>query len=209
MAVVECASAPMAFTVNPASGVNTLAEYFDSVRKTPKLGSIGVPSPVSMGALVIYQLGKQLNLPLQAIAYRGGAPLLTDLLGNQVPCSGSILPDYLEQHRLGKLKVLAHASEKRSELAPDIPTITEAGYPGYVAVTSFGLYGKSGMPASVASEYAAIVTEALASAPVTDALHKMGLVPVGGTPAEFHRKVLADRARWAPVIKDSGIKMDA
>lgn len=208
-AVVECASAPMAFTVNPAAGVNTLAEYFDSVKKNPKLGSIGVPSPVSMGALVIYQLGKQLNLPLQAIAYRGGAPLLTDLLGNQIPASGSILPDYLEQHRAGKLKVLAHASEKRSVLAPDIPTIAEAGYPGYVAVTSFGLYAKAGLPQNLASEYAAIVTEALGTAPVTEALHKMGLVPVGGTPEQFHKKVLADRERWAPVIKASGIKMDA
>ncbi|MEO5671842.1 MAG: tripartite tricarboxylate transporter substrate-binding protein, partial [Ramlibacter sp.] len=94
--VVECASAPMAFTVNPAAGVNTLAEYFDSVRKDPKRGSIGVPSPVSMGALVIHQLGKQLNLPLQAVPYRGGSPLLADLLGNQIPASGSILPDYLE-----------------------------------------------------------------------------------------------------------------
>ncbi len=207
--VVECASAPMAFTVNPAAGVNTLAEYFDSVRRNPKLGSIGVPSPVSMGALVIYQLGKQLNLPLQAVPYRGGSPLLADLLGNQIPASGSILPDYLELHRAGKLKVLAHASEKRSVLAPDIPTITEAGYPGYVAVTSYGLYAKAGLPANIANEYAAIVTEALHSTAVVEALHKMGLVPVGGTPAEFHRKVLSDRARWAPVIKDSGIKMDA
>lgn len=209
VSVVECASAPMAFTVNPASGVNTLAEYFESVRKNSKLGSIGVPSPVSMGALVIYQLGKQLSLPLQAVAYRGGSPLLADILGNQVPCSGSILPDYLEMHRAGKLKILAHASETRSVLAPDIPTIAEAGYPGYVAVTSFGLYGKAGMPAGVATEYAAIVTEALGTAPIVEALHKMGLVPVGGTPAEFNRKVLADRVRWAPVIKESGIKMDA
>jgi tripartite-type tricarboxylate transporter receptor subunit TctC len=207
--VVECAAAPMAMTVNPASGVNTLAEYFDTVRKDPKRGSIGVPSPVSMGALVIYQLGKQLNLPLAAVPYRGGSPLLTDLLGNQIPASGSILPDYLEYHRAGKLKVLAHASEKRSVLAPEIPTFTEAGYPGYVAVTSFGLFGRAGIPAALAAEYAAIVTEALASAPVVEALHKMGLVPQGGTPAEFLKKVLADRARWAPVIKDSGIKMDA
>lgn len=207
-AVVECASAPMAFTVHPSAGVNTLAEYFDSVKKDPRKGSIGVPSPVSMGALVIYQLGRQLNLPMQAVPYRGGAPLLADLLGAQIPASGSILPDYLEYHRAGKLKVLAHASEKRSPLAPDIPTITEAGYPGYVAVTSFGLYAKNGLPASTANEYAAIVNEALASPPVVEALHKMGLVPVGGTPAEFHRKVLADRTRWAPVIKDSGIKMD-
>jgi tripartite-type tricarboxylate transporter receptor subunit TctC len=209
MAVVECASAPMAFTVHPDAGVKTLAEYFDSVRKDSKRGSIGVPSPVSMGALVIHQLGKQLNLPLQAVPYRGGSPLLADLLGNQIPASGSILPDYLENHRAGKLRVLAHASEKRSPLAPDIPTITEAGYPGYVAVTSFGLYAKAGTPANAVNEYASLVTEALGTAPVIEALHKMGLVPVGGTPAEFHRKVLSDRARWAPVIKDSGIKMDA
>jgi tripartite-type tricarboxylate transporter receptor subunit TctC len=209
VSVVECASAPMAFTVHPASGVNTLAEYFDSVRRNPKLGSIGVPSPVSMGALVIYQLGKQLDLPLQAVAFRGGSPLLADLLGQQIPASGSILPDYLENHRAGKLKILAHASEKRSVLAPDIPTITEAGYPGYVAVTSFGLYGKAGLPATQANDYAAIVTEALGTPQVTEALHKMGLVPVGGTPAEFNRKVLSDRERWAPIIKSSGIRMDA
>jgi tripartite-type tricarboxylate transporter receptor subunit TctC len=164
---------------------------------------------VSMGALVIYQLGKQLNLPLQAVPYRGGSPLLADLLGNQIPCSGSILPDYLEMHRAGKLKILAHCSDKRSPLAPEIPTLAEAGYPGYVAVTSFGLYAKAGLPASVASEYAAIVSEALASAPVAESLHKMGLVPVGGTPAEFKARVLADRARWAPIIKESGIRMDS
>jgi tripartite-type tricarboxylate transporter receptor subunit TctC len=209
MSVVECASAPMAVTVNAGSPFKSVAEYFDGVRKDPKLGSIGVPSPVSMGALVIWQLGRQLNLPLQAVPYRGGSPLLADLLGGQVPASGSILPDYLENHRAGKLRVLAHASEKRSPLAPEIPTLAEAGYPGYVAVTSFGLYAKAGVPASIANEYAAIVTEALGTQPVVEALSKMGLVPVGGTPAEFHRKVLADRTRWAPVIRDSGIKMDS
>lgn len=209
MAVVECASAPMAFTVHADNEARTLPEYFESVRKDPKRGSIGVPSPVSMGALVIHQLGKQLGLPLQAVPYRGGSPLLADLLGKQIPASGSILPDYLENHRLGKLRVLAHASEKRSPLAPDIPILADAGYPGYVAVTSFGLYARAGLPANVAEEYAAIVTEALGTPPVVEALHRMGLVPVGGTPAEFHRKVLADRVRWAPVIKDSGIKMDA
>ena len=144
-----------------------------------------------------------------SIPYRGGSPLLADLLGNQIPASGSILPDYLENHRAGKLKILAHASEKRSPLGPDIPTLGELGYSGYVAVTSFGLYAKAGIPASVANDYASIVTEALGTPSVIEVLHKMGLVPVGGTPVELHKKVLADRARWAPVIKDAGIKMDA
>lgn len=208
-AVVECAAAPMALTVHPASGFSTMGQYLEAVGSAPNLGSIGVPSPVSMGALVIWQLARQLKLPLQAVPYRGGAPLLTDLLGRQIPASGSILPDYLEYHRAGKLKVLAHASETRSPLAPEIPTFAEAGYPGYVAVTSFGLYAKSGIPSSIASEYAGIVTEALAGQDVVQALHKMGLVPVGGTPEQFHRKVLADRDRWAPVIKAAGIKIDS
>lgn len=208
-AVVECASAPMALTVNASSPARSMAEYFDLVRKNTTLASIGVPSPVSMGALVIWQLGRQLDLPLQAVAFRGGAPLLNDLLGGQIPASGSILPDYLEYHRAGKLRILGHASEKRTVLAPDIPTFAEAGYPGYVAVTSFGLFARSGMPSHIANEYAGLVTEALASPPIVEALHKMGLVPVGGTPAAFHHRVLADRDRWAPVIRASGIKMDS
>ena len=207
-AIVECASAPMAMTVNAASGYQTLNDYFDAVRKDSRQGSIGVPSPVSMSALVIYQLGRQLKLPLQSVAYRGGAPLLADLMGNQIPASGSILPDYLEQHRAGKLKILAHASEQRSVLAPDIPTLAEAGYPGYVAVTSFGLYGKAGIPSGVAADYAAIATEALGTSEVIESLHKMGLVPVGGTPAQFQRTVSRDRERWAPIIKETGIRMD-
>jgi tripartite-type tricarboxylate transporter receptor subunit TctC len=209
MAVVDCASAPSAYTVHADTPYRTLADYFDAVRKDSKLGSIGVPSPASTSAMVIWQLARQLNLPLQAIPYRGGAPLLADLLGKQIPASGSILPDYLENHRAGKLRILAHASEKRSPLAPDIPTLAEAGYPGYIAVTYFALYAKAGMPANLASEYAAIVTEALGTAPVIEVLSKMGLVPDGGTPAELHRKVLADRDRWAPIIKESGVRMDS
>jgi tripartite-type tricarboxylate transporter receptor subunit TctC len=198
----------MAFTVNPASGVNTLAEYFDSVRKTPKLGSIGVPSPVSMGALVIHQLGKQLNLPLQAVAYRGGAPLLADLLGNQIHASASIMPDYLADHRAGKLRILAISSEQRSPLAPDIPTFTELGYPSLVAVTSFGLFAKGGTPAPAVNELAAAFTEALAVPAVVQRLHQMGLEPLGGKPEEYKAKLAAERARWASLIRETGMTID-
>ena len=75
-------------------------------------------------------------------------------------------------------------------------------------MTSFGLYAKAGTPTQVSNDYAAVVTEALGTPSVTEVLHKMGLIPVGGTATEFHKKVLSDRARWAPVIKDAGIKMD-
>ena len=209
MPIVEAAAAPMTITVNASSGFATLADYLAAVRKNPALGSIGIPSPVSMGALVIHQLAKRTNLPLQTVPYRGGAPLLTDLLGGQVPASASILPDYLEQHRAGKLKVLVIGSDKRSVLAPDIPTFAELGYPGFVAKTSFGLFAKSGFPPALANRYAKIVTDALARPKVIETLHRLGLEPVGGTPDEFKRKVAADRAQWAPVVKETGIKMDS
>lgn len=209
MAVVEAAAAPLTFTVNASTGLTTLPAYFESVRKDASRGLIGIPSPVAMGALVIHQLGKQLNLPLQAVPFKGGAPLLNDLLGNQVPASASILPDYLEYHRAGRLRVLAVVSDRRSALAPEIPTLAEVGYPGYDAKTSFGLFGRSGLPADVAAQYAAVVSAALRVPRIVEALAKMGLEPVGGTPAEFQRKVLADRDRWAPVIKETGIRMDS
>ncbi|MCC6209410.1 MAG: hypothetical protein IT513_00040 [Burkholderiales bacterium] len=207
--VVECTSSPFALTVNASTGLNTLAEYFDSVRKDPSRGSIGVPSVTSTMALVIHQLRTQLGLPLQAVGYRGGAPLHADLLGNQIPASGSILPDYLGYHRGGRVRVLAHLGERRSPLAPEIPTFAEAGFPGYVAYTSFGLYARAGIARELAARYAALVTEELNSAPVAETLNKMSLEPVGGTPEEFLRKVREDRNRWAPVIKASGIKLDS
>jgi tripartite-type tricarboxylate transporter receptor subunit TctC len=209
MPVVEAAAAPMTITVNPSSGFKTLAQYLEGVRKDTTLGSIGIPSPVSMGALVVHQLAKRVNLPLQTVPYRGGSPLLTDLLGGQIPASASILPDYLEQHRAGKLKILVVASDKRSTLAPEIPTFGELGYPSFVAMTSFGLFARSGFPPALADQYAKIVTEALATPKVVEILHTMGLEPVGGTPSEFKRKVTADRAQWEPVVKETGIKMDS
>ena len=207
--VVECAQAPIALTVHTAVGIRTLNEYFDAVRLNSDLGSVGVPSPVSMGALLVHELARDMKLPLQVVAYRGDAPLLAHLLGQQVPASGSILSDSLTYHRAGSLRILAHAGEKPSPLAPDIPTFAEAGYPGYVAVTSLGLYAKAGIPRSIADDYAAIVTEALAEQQMVELLHKMGMIPMGGTPAEFRHKVMADRARWAPIVREYGMRMDS
>lgn len=206
--VVDCTSAPMAITVNTASGLETLQEYFESVRKDPVQGSIGVPSATSLMAPLVFQLGRELKLPLQTVAYRGGAPLLADLLGNQIPASGSIIPDYLEHHRAGKLKILAVASQSRSVLAPDIPTFAEAGVPGYDAITFFSMYARAGVPEKLATQYAEIVTEALHSEEIKGTLHRMGLVPEGGTSAELLQKIRANRERWAPVIKEAGIRMD-
>ena len=208
IAVCEIASAPHAITVNASMGANSFKDYLDRIRNNPKLQSIGTPSLAGLASLLVYQIRKFTNLDVQYVPYRGGQPLLTDLLGGQIPASASIMPDYLNEHRAGKLRILAHASEKRSVLAPDIPTFTELGYPFYPAKTSFGLFAKSGAPAAFVAECASAVTDALAAPDIVARLHQLGLEPVGGTPAEFQAKLTEDRTRWAPLIKESGMKID-
>jgi tripartite-type tricarboxylate transporter receptor subunit TctC len=189
-------------------GVNSFKDYLDRIRADPKLQSIGTPSLAGLASLLVYQIRKTTNIDLQYVPYRGGQPLLTDLLGGQIPASASIMPDYLNEHRAGKLRILAVASENRSVLAPDIPTFRELGYPFYAAKTSFGVFAKSGVPAAFVAECASALTEALAEPEIVERLHQLGLEPAGGTPEQFQQKLIEDRTRWAPLIKESGMKID-
>jgi tripartite-type tricarboxylate transporter receptor subunit TctC len=206
--VVNLAAAPHGITVNAGLGLRTFAEYIEHVKKDSKAGSIGTPSPAGLASLLVYQIRKTLNVDVQHVPYKGGAPLLADLLGGQIPASASIMPDYLSDHRAGKLRILAVASEARSPLAPDIPTFAELGFPSFVAVTSFGLFAKAGTPQAAVNEYAAAFTEALAVPTVVQRLHQMGLEPLGGKPADYHAKLLAERTRWAPLIQETGMSLD-
>lgn len=206
--VCNAAAAPHGITVNSALGPSNFAEYVTYIRRDPKARSIGTPSPAGLASLLVYQIRKSLNVDVQHVPYKGGSPLLADLLGNQIPASASIMPDYLADHRAGKLRILAIASEQRSPLAPEIPTFAELGHPSFIAVTSFGLFAKGGTAPAAVNELAAAFTEALAVPAVVQRLHQMGLEPLGGTPAEYKGKLTAERTRWAPLIKETGMTID-
>ena len=206
--VVNCAAAPHGITVNSSLGIGTFAEFIEQMRKNAKLGSIGTPSPAGLASLLVYQIRKSLNVDAQHVPYKGGSPLLADLLGGQIPASASIMPDYLADHRAGKLRILAIASEARSPLAPDIPTFTELGHPSFVAVTSFGLFAKFGTAPAIVNEYAAAFSAALAVPSVVQRLHQMGLEPLGGNAADYGAKLSAERTRWTPLIRETGMTID-
>jgi tripartite-type tricarboxylate transporter receptor subunit TctC len=206
--VVDLAAAPHGITVNSALGLADFAHYVDWLKKNPKSGSIGTPSPAGLASLLVYQMRKSLGLELQHVPYKGGSPLLADLLGNQIPASASIMPDYLADHRAGKLRILGIASEARSPLAPDLPTFKELGHPTFVAVTSFGLFAKNGTSPAIVNEYAAAFTEALAVPAVVQRLHQMGLEPLGGNAENYRNRLLTERTRWTPLIRETGMTID-
>ncbi len=207
VAVCEAAAAPHGITVN-AAGPRTFDEWVASVKRTPALGSVGTPSGAGLASLLVYRLGRTLGIDVRTVAYRGGAPLLTDLLGGQIPASASILPDYLNEHRAGKLRILAQSMERRSTLIPDVPTFGELGVGNLVAVTSFGFFARQGTEPAQLAEFAAAFTEALGRREVVERLNGLGLEPVGGTPAQYQAKLAAETARWLPAIRETGMKLD-
>lgn len=208
MAITEVAGSPHTITVNRAMGVNTIAEYVEYVRKNPKQGSVGAPSLAGLASLLVFQLRKTQKLDLQFVPYKGGQPLLADLLGNQIPAASSVLADYLPEHRNGRIRILAHASDKRSPLAPDVPTFKESGIQIPEIRSNFGLFAKKGTPDATIQTYAQYVNEALAAPDVIERLAGMGLSPIGGTPQDYQQKIIAEDKYWEPVIAEAGLKIN-
>ena len=206
--VCEGVTIPTATTVLAASGLASFKDWVEAIKREPKMRFVGAPSASGVGVFLTHLMGKTFGVDLQVVAYKGGRPLLTDLLGGQVPASSSVIADYLELHRAGRLRILAQSLPGRSVLAPDIPSYTELGYPDFVGKTSFGFFVKAGTPQALIDQYAKAITEALRIPEISKRLNEIGLEVAGGTPEEFQKTLLADRNRWAPIAKQAGIHLD-
>jgi tripartite-type tricarboxylate transporter receptor subunit TctC len=206
--VCEGLTIPTAITVSSASGLASFKDWVEAVRRDPKMRFVGTPGPSGVGVFLALQMGKTFGVDLQVVPYKGGRPLQTDLLGGQVPASASVIADYLELHRAGRLRILAQSSNTRSPLAPDIPSFTELGYPDFVGKTSFGFFVRVGTPAAIVNQYARAITEALRLPEVTKRLNEIGLEVAGGTPDEFQKSLMSDRHRWEAIGRAAGIKLD-
>ena len=206
--VCEGTVIPTALTVAASSGIGSFKEWIEVIRRDPKLRFVGTPSASGVGVFLTHLMAKTFGVDLQVVPYKGGRPLLTDLLGGQVPASGSVIADYLEMHRAGRLKILAQSLKGRSALAPDVPSYTELGYPDFVGKTIFGFFVKAGTARPLVEQYSKSVTEALRVPDMTRRLNEIGLEVAGGTPEEFLKSLLDDRNRWAPIARAAGIKLD-
>ena len=199
---------PSTTTVSASSGITTFKDWVEAIRRDPKMRFVGAPSAAGVGVFLTHLMARNFGVELQVVAYKGGGPLLSDLLGGQVPASSSVIADYLEYHRAGRLRILAQSLKGRSALAPDVPSYTELGYPDLVGKTSFGFFVKAGTPRAIIEQFSRAVTDALQVPEVTRRLKEIGLETVGGTPEEFHKSLMDDRNRWAPIAKQAGIRID-
>jgi tripartite-type tricarboxylate transporter receptor subunit TctC len=146
------------------------------------------------------------KVEITAIPYKGGAPVINDLIGGHIPVSFNNALEALGHIKGGAIRALGVTTAVRSPLLPDVPTIAEAGLPGYDTGVWWGLLAPGGLPAAITAKLHRDVVEALGTAGVKERLTGLGATPVGSSPQDFAALIRADHEKWGPVIKAAGIK---
>lgn len=192
--------------VHPSFPPRTVKELIAFSKKRPgdiNYGSSGVGTTVHLSAeLFQYMTGvKWTHIP-----YKGGGPGLVALLSGEVVMYFGNVPTVIRQARAGKLRAIATTGAKRTPVAPEIPTISEAGVPGYEVATFYGVSVPAKTPRAIVERLHGEIVKALASPQVKEKLVGLGADPVGNTPEQYTAFMQAEIAKWTKVIKAAGIK---
>ncbi len=196
----------MALGASNGSGFNSIGQYLARAKSDKLLAVYGVPAPASTFQFAGYVLGKSVSLDLESVPYKGSAPLVGDLLGNQIPAGISTVTDMVEGHKAAKLKVLAVAGKARSGLLPDVPTFSELGYKGLDRDSFVGFYAPGNTSAKFIGQFTEALRVAMAQEDVHARLIKLGFEPAYATPKAFSDSVAADTEYWGTVVKSSGFQ---
>ena len=199
---------PMALAVNGDLGVNSVAEYVAWVKKNGNVGFFGSAGQGGQTHFSGLAFGKAADIEMRVVPYRGNAPMLTDLIGGQVPAGVSVVGDLLPHVASGKVKILAVFGDQRSALVPDVPTFREAGVDVVAGAAWTGMWTRAGAPAADVEAMRAAVKQALAKPEVQEILRRANLLPSGVMGRDMDRQLRAELDFWAPIIKQSGFKPD-
>jgi tripartite-type tricarboxylate transporter receptor subunit TctC len=206
-AISEVAYSPLAIVVSKNSPAKNLQELLASAREKPEALSYGMSGNGTSAHLAGELLNYMAKVKILAIPYKGGAPALTAVIAGEIPMSVNPLPEVVGQIEGNAVRALAVTTAQRSKALPDVPTVAEAGLPGYDAAVWWGFLGPAGMAPEIVAKIHADLAAALKDPVVLTALDKMGATPVGSSPKEFDAFMRAEAAKWEPVLKEANIKM--
>jgi tripartite-type tricarboxylate transporter receptor subunit TctC len=190
--------------VHPSVPAGNLKEFVDYARKNPGKLSYGSVGAGSGSHLTMELLKSQAKIDLVHVPYRGFPPAVQDLLSGNIQATFAIVPAVLPNIKAGKLKGIAVTSEKRSALAPDVPTVAEQGFPRFDATVWIGLLGPAGLPKDVLAKIAGETQKAMADPEVRKRLGSQGFEVVGGTPEQFAAFIRAETQKWGEIVRLTG-----
>lgn len=206
--ITLAALVPLFVVANPSFPPNTVGELVAYAKANP-----GKISYASGGNGVTNHLAMEMfksvaGVYMTHIPYRGGPPAVTDLIAGQVSVMFETGPGALPHVHSGKLKALAVASTARSSAAPNLPTISESGLPGFDAVAWIGLVAPRGTPPAIITRLNAEVTRILRLPEIKDRFQALGAEPAGNTPEQFAAYIQLETIKWGKAVKASGAKVD-
>lgn len=205
--IAPVATVPNVLVVNPAFPAKSLAELITMAKAKPDFYRYASAGNGTLNHLLGEMLNSMAGIKLEHVPYKGVAPALNDVLGNQVPMAFASLPSVLAHIKAGKVRALGVSSAKRSPFAPDIPAISET-VPGYSGDLWVGLFAVRGTPKAVTEKLAKTLQAALADAPLRDKLAAQGAEVLTGTPQQFSTMLRADIDKWGKIVKASGAQVD-
>jgi tripartite-type tricarboxylate transporter receptor subunit TctC len=193
-----------ALAVSSGTPAKTMNEYVAVVKAQGSKGTVGVPAPASVPEFLVKVIGEKYKLDLVAAPYRGSAPMMADMLGNQIAAGVASVPDFIENHKAGKVRIVAVLGGSRQPALPEVPTLAELGLSGFEDVPYYGLFAPAGTPKVVIERLGEAVAKVLALPEVRDRLSGMGLTVQYMNAQQLGQRERAYTQTWARIIKASG-----
>jgi tripartite-type tricarboxylate transporter receptor subunit TctC len=194
-----------ALAVSPGTPARTLAEYTVWVRGAGQgKGVVGVPAPASTPEFMVKVLGERSGLDLVPAPYRGSAPMIGDMLGNQIAAGTGSVPDFIEHHKAGRLRILAVGGTRRQATLPEVPTLAESGIAGFEDLPYYGFFAPAGTPKAALDGFAAALAKVLALPELRERLTSLGLAVEFMTATQLAAREQAYARSWADIIRKTG-----
>ena len=192
--------------VSAATGVKSMAELGAWVKAHPSEANYGIPAAGSVPQFIGHVIGKSFGVTMNSVPYKGGAPMVQDLLAGQIPIGIASMTELIEYHRAGKVRILGSSGQERSKTAPEIPTFQELGFNSIDKNPWLAFFGPKGMPPEFVEQFDSAVKTVLAQPDLQERLAKMGN-EVNAAPSKEVEQWVVDATRnWSKVIRDSGFK---
>ena len=197
---------PFVLVVHPGVPVSNVKELIALAKAKPNALNYGSGGTGAVAYLAAEQFNALARVQITHVPYKGSGPAIIDLLSGVLQLEFENLPVVLNYVRSGKLKALAVGTQKRSTYLPDVPTMVEAGVPGYEASTASGVLAPAKVPRPLIDRLNAEVVKAVKSPQVRDTLGALGAEPVGSTPEQYREHIANELKRYVSLVKSLGIK---
>jgi len=205
--ILPVARNTVVFAINPSLGVTTARDMIARAKEKPGSLTVAVTGIGAISHLTVEMLQLAAKIKLQVVPYRGAGSAIADIVGGQVNALSAELPVMMSQIKAGKARILAVASQGRSDAVPDVPTFVELGYPDVVADNWSGLLAPPRTPPEVVAKLNAAFNAVVKDPDVQHRLADVGIATIGGSPEDLTKLITSETARWRKVVAETGMKV--